>query len=872
MDNKIKVSVIVPIYNVEKYLHRCITSLVSQTLQEIEIILVNDGSPDQSQAIIDEFVAAYPNKVIGLQKENGGLSDARNYGIPYAKGEYIGFLDSDDYADVTMFEKLYEEAVRSEADIVTCGYYGVDENKNTYRYFQKGNMLHFGKSLEENPKLLYINAPYAWNKIYRRTLFEKTNILFPKGLLYEDIATVYPLMMYANKIAKVDEPLVYYILKREGAITATFNDKILQMYDALRRMNDLYLDGDKFEDFKTSLGFINIKHTILRFRDFTLYNDRKLQRKMVKEGFRLLNTYFPDWRNNDVFFNFYFKKKRIMRVLSKYRFTWYMYSFIPNGLIRMSKKLGSYVKKAKKVLTKRSYINKFYYARLCKQKPLDEHAILFESFHGKALTDSPFAMMQQIAKDTSYKLYYTTTKAKKEEHATLLKEYGINATLVCLGTREYQKALACSKYLVNNVSFPTYFMRREGQLYLNTWHGTPLKTLGKKMVKGIQDMSNIQRNFLESTHLLHPNEYTMRHMMEDYNLNDLFTGEVILNGYPRNAVFLNDEKAKEIRFKCGLENKEVFIYMPTWRGAASSVLKKHSYKETVLEILQTIDEQLNDHQVMYVNLHPLVQKDVEIEGYKHILKFPADINSYEFMNIADVLITDYSSVFFDFSIKRKPVVLFMYDYDEYMEERGMYMDIRSLPFEKIYTLQDLVTYMKKEDKSIDLESPLYQAYEKEFLPYDKIESITQLNDYFFKGKDTGLHILSYAHNKDVERTLYLAPKIKHKDDIAFLEDILKLENPVVCFLRRDFTSHTLDVLNAGWNDKLTYVVSDVQMHLTLYENFLVFLSRQRHRYDVPSLYRREINRLLPNLKITNVVAGEETHRNMSIYQAINHKE
>src|SRR5699024_7771593 len=127
------------------------------------------------------------------------------------------------------------------------------------------------------------------------------------------------------------------------------------------------------------------------------------------------------------------KKKRIMRVLSKYRFTWYMYSFIPNGLIRMSKKLGSYVKKAKKVLTKRSYINKFYYARLCKQKPLDEHAILFESFHGKALTDSPFAMMQQIAKDTSYKLYYTTTKAKKEEHTALLKEYGINATLVCLG-------------------------------------------------------------------------------------------------------------------------------------------------------------------------------------------------------------------------------------------------------------------------------------------------------------------------------------------------------------------------------------------------------------------------------------------------------
>ena len=120
--DSIKVSVIVPVYNVEAYLERCLDSLVKQTLEEMEIIVVNDGTKDNSQAIIDRYAAAYPQKVISLIKENGGLSDARNYGIPYAHGEYIGFVDSDDYLNVTMYQKLYDRAAETDSDIVFCGY------------------------------------------------------------------------------------------------------------------------------------------------------------------------------------------------------------------------------------------------------------------------------------------------------------------------------------------------------------------------------------------------------------------------------------------------------------------------------------------------------------------------------------------------------------------------------------------------------------------------------------------------------------------------------------------------------------------------------------------------------------------------------
>ena len=125
----IKVSIIVPVYGVEEWLSRCLDSLVNQTLNDIEIIVVNDGSPDNSQAIIDEYERKYPDMVKGYQKENGGLSDARNYGMKYATGEYIAFVDSDDYVDLAMYEKLYLKAKEDNADAVTCAYFKVNEKQ-----------------------------------------------------------------------------------------------------------------------------------------------------------------------------------------------------------------------------------------------------------------------------------------------------------------------------------------------------------------------------------------------------------------------------------------------------------------------------------------------------------------------------------------------------------------------------------------------------------------------------------------------------------------------------------------------------------------------------------------------------------------------
>ena len=128
MMNKYKVSVIVPVYGVEKYISKCLNSLVNQTLNDIEIIVVNDGTKDNSQKIIDEYVKKYPDKVKSFIKENGGQGSARNYGLKQATGEYIGYVDSDDYVELDMYEKLYNKAINDNLDIAICGNYNVSED------------------------------------------------------------------------------------------------------------------------------------------------------------------------------------------------------------------------------------------------------------------------------------------------------------------------------------------------------------------------------------------------------------------------------------------------------------------------------------------------------------------------------------------------------------------------------------------------------------------------------------------------------------------------------------------------------------------------------------------------------------------------
>ena len=215
----INVSLIIPVYNVEHYIEKCLCSALGQTLDNIEIIVVNDGATDESMKIVDIFENKYPNIRI-INKKNGGLSSARNSGLEFAKGKYIAFLDSDDYIEETMLEQMYTSAENRELDIVGCNLTKVDEQGNNLG--QEKNMVdynHIYDRAEATSEYLLNNIPaYAWNKLYRRSLFQDNNITYPVGKLYEDIGTTFQLISVAERIGFIEEALYLYV-QRDGAIT-----------------------------------------------------------------------------------------------------------------------------------------------------------------------------------------------------------------------------------------------------------------------------------------------------------------------------------------------------------------------------------------------------------------------------------------------------------------------------------------------------------------------------------------------------------------------------------------------------------------------------------------------------------------------------
>jgi len=228
-----KVSIIVPVYNVENYLEKCLNSLINQTCQNIEILVVNDGSTDDSGKIINDFSIQFPEKIKAFHKNNGGLSDARNYGIDHASGDYIGFVDSDDYVSPTMFEEMINLAEKHSAEMVICNIQKVDEKGNvTQKLTQIPNMPE-KIDLETHFSVFSDISYFACNKLFKKDLFDTKR--FKKGISFEDIQLIPQLLLECKTIAHT-QVFHYQYLERQNSISKTHTEKGL---DILRAVKDV---------------------------------------------------------------------------------------------------------------------------------------------------------------------------------------------------------------------------------------------------------------------------------------------------------------------------------------------------------------------------------------------------------------------------------------------------------------------------------------------------------------------------------------------------------------------------------------------------------------------------------------------------------
>ena len=237
------ISVIVPVYNVEKYIEKCLKSLVEQTLKNIEIIIVNDGSTDNSKKIISKFAEKYSN-IKYYEKTNGGLSSARNYGIKYANGEYVAFLDSDDYVEKNLYELMYKKALQENSDMVECDFIWEYYGKNGEIVKTKKDKRKKFKTLNQYVKNARV---VAWNKLIKKQIIDDFNIRFPEGLIYEDIEFFYKLFPHLNKISYVNIYGIHYV-QRNGSILNSNPEKIGDIFKILDNVIKYYRDLDIYEN------------------------------------------------------------------------------------------------------------------------------------------------------------------------------------------------------------------------------------------------------------------------------------------------------------------------------------------------------------------------------------------------------------------------------------------------------------------------------------------------------------------------------------------------------------------------------------------------------------------------------------------------
>ena len=293
----VKVSVVVPVYNAQEYLVDCIESLVNQTLDNIELLFVDDGSTDNSSEILRQYQEKFSDRVRVLTKENGGQASARNLGIAQCKGEYIGFVDADDCVEKCMFEKMYMLAKKEQSDYVEC----------QYQYLKVSG----ANKIEKLPCYGYVR-PYSdkremfidplvspWNKLYRAELLRENNITFPDGVVYEDTAFYAKTIPFICKSSFDSSEYVYHFLRQGSTMNAKKDARVGNIFPVIQDILDFYKENHLWDEYQAPLEYFCIKILLCSsLARIAKVCNPSLKKHYVQETIDFIRINFPNYRHN----------------------------------------------------------------------------------------------------------------------------------------------------------------------------------------------------------------------------------------------------------------------------------------------------------------------------------------------------------------------------------------------------------------------------------------------------------------------------------------------------------------------------------------------------------------------------------------------
>lgn len=400
---------------------------------------------------------------------------------------------------------------------------------------------------------------------------------------------------------------------------------------------------------------------------------------------------------------------------------------------------------------------RYNYNSIYEHSKIITNTVLYESRDGNSFVDSPYRIFQNLITDSKYKefIHYIVVNADNKKDIEKIVEFipnknSKNIYYVERNSLEYLTCLCTCEYLVNNSTFQNFFIKKKNQIYINTWHGTPLKFMGFDIPGNPAHSQNVLRNYLKTDFLLSPNEHTTNIFLDSYKLAGLFEGEIIEDGYPRIDNTINpmvDVKEKARSFGIEIGEKPVVLYSPTWSGDAVSS-PTNNINQLINEF-KYIREQLEEYQVL-VKVHPYlfkyVQDEPELKGY--LISDYFDVN--EFLSIVDILITDYSSIFFDFLVTKKPIFFYCPDYEQYVDDRGVYISLTELPGPVATTVMELCNNIKNMNRANY--DALYSKFLNMYCNYDDGYVTERLLSKIFGQSENNVKIVSSDNVK--ERLLF----------------------------------------------------------------------------------------------------------------------
>lgn len=376
--------------------------------------------------------------------------------------------------------------------------------------------------------------------------------------------------------------------------------------------------------------------------------------------------------------------------------------------------------------------------------PIKKDTVLYESYAGQGMSCNPYAIFLKLFNDEKYKGWTHVWVINDPKNIpTEIKKYK-NVIFIPRDSDGYLRHLATAKILINNSNFPYYYVRRDEQKYISTWHGTPFKTLGTDMKGRLLEHKNFTRNILQSTHLISPNTHTSEVFLNSHGIKDIYNGKLLEVGYPRIDLTIGLDEIGKLKIKEQLgvtPEQKVILYAPTWRGVHGDV---HFDFEKLQEDMEKLSQ--IDGSVVLFRGHALIEQYFQETDFG-VQSVPNTIDTNSLLSIVDILITDYSSIMFDFLPVLKPLILYIYDYDEYKEERGLYFDVEDVPGRVCYEIESVVETILNIIQEGNFDVSAEENKIKTFCPYDDGSVSDRIINAVFQEKYEDVKIVNQGSYK-----------------------------------------------------------------------------------------------------------------------------